>query len=81
MEKGHCPVSHSPYHGCPFLFEFEADDIVNYLHSFAVEIKRVNNLPMNAGSVDESQAIDKYACMISAYINGRVKQAIEILKK
>ncbi len=78
---GHCPVSQSPYHHCPFVFEHESGDVLNYLTSFAIELKRVNNLKMDIDKESESVALDKFACIISAYINGRVKQAIEILQK
>jgi hypothetical protein len=47
----------------------EDDFILSYVHNIVIETKRLNGLNMEITSED-AKNIDKYACIITAYLNG-----------
>jgi hypothetical protein len=74
MEKdipAKCPKSASPYNHCPFVFRHEDEMILSYISSLAEDLKRVSG---NQG--EEAKIIDRYACQITAYLNGRMHQVV-----
>jgi len=70
-----CPKSASPYNHCPFVFKHEDDMILSYVSSLACEIKRINGLG-NTINANDARMIDRYACEITAYLNGRIHQIV-----
>lgn len=54
--------------------------ILSYCETLAMEIRRVNHLPMQI-SGDDAKAIDRYCGEITAYMNGRIRQGLEQLRK
>ncbi len=75
-----CPKSCSPYDYCPLVFRHEDDMILSYCELLAMEIRRVNHLGMQI-SGDDAKAIDRYCGEITAYMNGRIRQGLEQVKK
>ena len=75
-----CPKSASPYNYCPLVFRHADEMISSYCVALAVEIRRVNNLPMQI-SGDDARAIDRYCGEITAYMNGRIHQLLQMAKE
>ncbi len=75
-----CPKLYSPYEYCPLIFKHADDMILSYCETLAMEIRRVNHLPMQI-SGDDAKAIDRYCGEITAYMNGRIRQGLEQLRK
>lgn len=76
----HCPNDISPYSYCPLLFSCADDMVGKLIETLAVEIKRVNGLPMSITTGEEAQALDRYIGEITAYMNGRADGIIRALK-
>lgn len=74
--KSKCPKSASPYKGCPLVFEHEDDAILEYVLLLAEEIRLANGISQPKDSSREARIIDKAACQISAYMNGRIHQQL-----
>lgn len=68
-----CPKSASPYNHCPFVFRHEDDMILSYISALVEDVKRSPS--------EEAKSIDRYTCQITAYMNGRIHQAIQHLKE
>jgi len=49
--------------------------ILSYVSSLACEIKRINGLG-NTINANDAKMIDRYACEITAYLNGRIHQIV-----
>lgn len=75
----HCPKASDPYTYCPLAFRHADDMILSYCESLAMEIRRINHLPMQI-SGDDAKAIDRYCGQITAYMNGRIHQVLKQLK-
>jgi hypothetical protein len=72
-----CPLSYDPYTYCPLAFRHEDEMVLDYISQLAIEIKRINCHEMSL-SGEGARAIDRYACQITAYMNGRIH---ELLRK
>lgn len=72
VEPAVCKKAHNPYTYCPLAMKHSDDMILSYVNSLAVDIKRLNHLPMRADGIDEARALDRYTGEITAYMNGRV---------
>jgi len=70
-----CPKSASPYNHCPFVFKHEDDMILSYVSTLTEEIRLANGI-IRGVSLRESHLIDRYACEITAYLNGRIHQIV-----
>lgn len=68
-----CLKSSNPYVYCPLRFRHIDDMILDCVHSLAIEIRRLNGLPMCL-SGDEAKSVDRYAGQITAYMNGRIHE-------
>lgn len=73
-----CPKSASPYNYCPLVFRHEDDMILSAISMLATDIKRLSHHNVHVSS-DEAKAIDRASCIITAYMNGRVHEAIKQL--
>lgn len=71
-----CPKSYNPYTYCPLAFRHEDDMILDYVTQLAIEIKRINGHEMLLFGKD-GRMIDRYACEITAYMNGRIHQILK----
>lgn len=71
-----CPKSASPYKYCPLVFVHEDDMVLSYVYSLVDDFRRVQG-----NQSEEAKIIDKHACQITAYLNGRLHQAITQLKE
>lgn len=78
MEK--CPNSTNPYTYCPLASRFQDDKVMGYVTTIANEIKRVNGLYDRPMSSEEARLIDRYCGELTAYMDGRIKQVIEMMK-
>jgi hypothetical protein len=71
-----CHKSYNPYTYCPIAFRNEDDMILEYVHSLAVEIKRLNFGTLSL-SGDDARAVDRFCGQITAYMNGRIHELIK----
>jgi hypothetical protein len=71
-----CPLSYDPYTFCPIKFTCEDDMILEYVSAAVSDTKRFNGLSMSINSED-AISIDRWAGTITAYMNGRIRQALE----
>lgn len=74
-----CPKSYSPYVYCPLMFMSADDMIGHYLTKFTLDIKRMNGLEMQIG--DEGILVNSYCGEITAYMNGRLHEALNYAKE
>jgi hypothetical protein len=75
-----CPKSYNPYTYCPLAFRHEDEMILDYIHQLVVDIKRINGIGMSL-SGEDAQMVDRYACQITAYMNGRIHELLNFKKK
>lgn len=75
-----CLKSYSPYNFCPLCFRHEDEMVLDYISQLALDIKRINGLGMTLAGAD-SRMIDRYACQITAYMNGRIHELVKRLKE
>jgi hypothetical protein len=76
-----CPLSHNPYTYCPLVFKHEDDMILSYIESLVDDVHRLNGLPMGKYSSEEPQSIDRWACTITAYMNGRIHELVKDIRR
>ena len=75
-----CMKTYNPYDYCPLVFRHEDEMIMDYISQLAIDIKRINGHEMSL-SGDDARTIDRYACQITAYMNGRIHELVKRLKE
>jgi hypothetical protein len=73
-----CVKASDPYHYCPLAFSHQDEMIMKYVTSLVMEIRRINCFNMMSITGADARAIDRYGGQITAYMNGRIHQAIKL---
>lgn len=74
-----CPKSANPYVNCPLAIRIQDETVMSMVTSIVLDVKRLNSLSFEHETMEESRLIDSATREITAYINGRLQSAIDML--